>query len=126
MKTLLYARFSLVILFSAMVVSTTGCYRKKDTIAKIYVVDQNNQRVPGAIVTLIPESTQAPYNQQLVADRISSTNRSGEAIFIYNDVFKSGQAGVAVMKIKVEYAGTEQESIIKIDQETTSEKTVVI
>jgi hypothetical protein len=51
---------------------------------------------------------------------------SGEAIFIYNNLFKNGQVGVAVRKIELAFGGATAEGIIKIDGEATSEETVFI
>jgi len=125
MKTLSSHLFLLFLLIAGTSLPSSGCRRKKDTIAKVYVVDQHNQPVSGATVSLIPDPTIQQHNQ-VVENKVSSTNRSGEAIFIYNDVFRLGQAGVAVMKIQVDVNGSITTGIIKIDQETTSEETIVI
>jgi len=113
------------IVIAGLFLVASSCNKKKDTIAKVYVRDYNNQPVGAVEVTLVGEETIEHHNA-FAPNKTSSTNRSGEAIFNYNDVFKSGQAGVAVMKIEVEVNGVIHTGIIKIDQETTSEETILV
>lgn len=110
---------------TAVLFSSTGCRKKKDTIAKIYVYDTANEPVVGAQVALFgePSYTGAP---PVVLMDTTTTNGSGEAIFNFNDVYQLGQAGVAVLSIEALKDGMKGEGIIKIEQETTSEETVFI
>ena len=106
-------------------VSLTGCRKKKDTIAIVYVRDAANDLVPGAQVVLYGQSTiNQPAN--VVLYDTSYTNAAGEARFNFNDVYQLGQAGVAVLNIEATKDLLEGQSIIKIEEETTSEKTVFI
>lgn len=105
--------------------SSSGCNKKKDTIAKIYVRDAANAPVAGAQVVLYGQSTITPAPPVVLFDT-TTTNGSGEAIFNFNDVYKSGQAGVAVLNIKAQKSGLVGQGIIKVEQETTSEETVFI
>lgn len=115
--------FSLLAVFG--LVSLTGCRKKKDTIAVIYVRDAANDLVAGARVVLYGQSTiNQPAN--VVLYDTSYTNAAGEARFNFNEVYQLGQAGVAVLNIEATKDILEGQSIIKIEEETTSEKTVFI
>jgi len=108
-----------------VVFSSSGCRKKKDTIAKIYVRDVMSAPVIGAQVVLKGESTVTPSPPVILFDT-TTTNGSGEAIFNFNDVYQLGQAGVAVLNIEAQKGGLSGQGIIKIEQETTSEETVFI
>jgi hypothetical protein len=103
----------------------TGCHKKEDTIAKIYVRDTDNNPVAGAEVVLKGEST-LPNTPAVVLFDTTYTNGSGEAIFNFNDEYQLGQAGVAVLNIEASYGDASGQGIIKVEQETTSEETVYI
>lgn len=112
------------LLFSGMFM-ISGCNKKKDTIAKIYVRDATNQGVPGCQVVLYGKSTEnKPANVNLFDT--TQTNSSGEAIFNMNDVYKKGMAGVAILNIDAKKNGLHGEGIIKVEEEVTSEATVFI
>lgn len=122
--------FSTAILLGAVIgmgviFSSSGCRKKKDTIAKIYVRDTSNALVVGAQVVLKGESTVTPSPPVVLFDT-TTTNGSGEAIFNFNDVYQLGQAGVAVLNIEAQKNGLTGQGIIKVEQETTSEETVFI
>ena len=109
------------ILFTALLVITftiSSCYRKKDTIAKVTVIDANNVAVGGIEVQLTYGNSDSTR-----IDEVGSTNSSGVATFNFNELYKSGQAGFAVLDI---YIGGVVVGIIKIEEETTSEETVTI
>jgi len=106
--------------------SSTGCRKKKDTIAIIYVRDAANQLVSGAQVVLYGQSTIPNQAVNVTLYDTTTTNTSGEAKFNFNDVYQLGQAGVAVLNIEASAAGLSGEGIIKIEQETTSEETVFV
>lgn len=119
-RTLLFTFIALVgIGFSS------GCRKKKDTIAIIYVRDIANQLVSGAQVVLYGQSTTGQPANVTLYDT-TTTNTSGEAKFNFNEVYQLGQAGVAVLNIEAYKDGAEGQGIIKIEQETTSEETVFI
>jgi len=104
---------------------SSGCRKKADTIAIIYVRDVANQLVSGATVVLYGQSTtNQPANVVLYDTTISNT--SGEAKFNFNDVYQLGQAGVAVLNIEASFGGSTGQGIIKVEQEVTSEETVFI
>lgn len=104
---------------------SSGCRKKKDTIAIIYVRDVANQLVAGAQVVVYGQSTiNQPANVVLYDTTL--TNTSGEAKFNFNDVYQLGQAGVAVLNIEATFGAAVGEGIIKVEQEVTSEETVFI
>lgn len=112
---------------AGVLLSSTGCRKKKDTIAKIYVRDVANEPVSGATVRLYGQDTNNSDGDQVVAlDKTATTNASGEATFNFNDVYQLGQAGVAVLDIDAQKDGMSGSGIIKIEQEKTSEETVFI
>jgi len=125
MKTLLKRSLLFVSVAILGIGFSSGCRKKKDTIAIIYVRDVANQLVEGAQVVLYGQSTTGqPANVVLYDTTV--TNSSGEAKFNFNDVYQLGQAGVAVLDIEAYKDGAEGKGIIKIEQETTSEETVFI
>lgn len=125
MKHILNFNFILIALISATTLfNFTGCKKKHDTIVKIHVRDASNSPVSDANVRLYVKVTGGM--QTPVLDKSATTNSSGDAIFNFNDVYKSGQAGVAVLDIKAMKDGLVGEGIIKIEEEKTSEETVFI
>jgi hypothetical protein len=109
-------------LFTALIVlvfSFTSCYKKKDTIANVTVMNANNEAVSGVEVRLF----YAVSADSARIDEISTTGGGGTAIFNFNELYKSGQAGFAVLDI---YVGGNIVGIIKIEEEKTSEETVII
>ena len=73
----------------------SGCSKPEDTIAKVYVFDEDNNPVSGAKVALNgnPSDEQQGLGKELVVADTSTSNAAGEAIFNLNDLYKSGQAG---------------------------------
>ncbi len=104
---------------------SSGCRKKADTIALIYVRDVANQLVSGAQVVLYGQSTTNQPANVVLYDTTTS-NTSGVAKFNFNDVYQLGQAGVAVLNIEATFAGASGQGIIKIEQEVTSTETVFI
>ena len=104
---------------------SSGCRKKGDTIANIYVLDDQNQPVADAQVVLYGTNTASIPSQVAVFDT-AMTNVSGMASFNYNDLYQLGQAGVAVLDIKAEFQGMIGQGIIKIEAEAVNEETVFI
>lgn len=110
---------------TGVLLSSTGCRKKKDTLAKIYVFDSSDEPVADAEVILKAEPDGGTKGVIAIGDT-SSTNSSGEAIFNFNDVYQLGQAGVAVLNIIATKEGKGGEGIIKIEPEVTSEESVYL
>lgn len=110
-----------------VVFSSSGCRKKKDTIAKIYVYDVLGAPVGGATVRLYGKSTiEDVVSPPVVLDVTTTANSNGEATFNFNDVYQLGQAGVAVLDIDASFGSMVGHGIIKVEQETTSEEAVFI
>lgn len=107
----------------------TGCRKKKETVAKIYVKDAANQPVSGAAVTLdVPPSSPNP-SQTVNSDLFpmnTTTNSAGEAVFNFDEVYQLGQAGVVVADIKVSAGAGTGQGVIKVEEEKTNEETIFI
>lgn len=114
-------------LFVAALLATTftSCRKKKDTIANIYVRDETNASVEGAMVILYGTNTSGTPQVVAVFDT-AYTNSSGMASFNYNDLYQLGQAGVAVLDIKAQKLNKIGTGIIKIEAEKVNEETVFI
>ncbi len=125
MKSIFSSAFLIVSIAVSGALLTTGCRKKKDTIAKIYVRDATNNPVAACQVVLKGVSTTNNSANVTLYDT-TETNASGEAIFDFNDEYKLGQAGVAVLNIEAKKNGLVGQGIIKIEEETTSEETVFI
>lgn len=107
------------------VVSVSGCRKKKDTLAHIYVKSNTNLSVDNAMVVLYGTNTAGTPQQVAVFDT-SYTNVEGLATFNFNEIYQLGQAGVAVLDIKAQKLNQVGIGIIKIEAEKLNEETVVI
>jgi hypothetical protein len=122
----LLQRSSLFIIIALLGISfSSGCRKKEDTIARIYVRDETNALVPLAKVILYGKSTTNQPSNVALYDT-AYTDLSGVADFNFNDVYQLGQAGVAVLDINASSSNKSGKGIIKIEQETTSTETVFI
>lgn len=99
----------------------SGCRKKKDTIAKVFVRNSTGDGV--ATTTVILKGVSTTSKASNFADT-AVTNSSGEAIFNLNDLYKLGQAGVAVLDITATKNTTVTTGVIQVEQETVSEATV--
>jgi hypothetical protein len=117
----------IVLLFSLVLLAFTftSCRKKGDTIANIYVKDETNLSVSGAMVILYGTNTGNTPQQVAVFDTLY-TNSTGLASFNFNDIYQLGQAGVAVLDIKAQKLNRIGQGIIKIEAETVNEETVFI
>lgn len=102
----------------------SSCYREKESIAKVKVIDGNSQTVPDAMVRLYPTPV---TGGAIIVDDTLYTDANGEATFNYSEIFKPGQTGLLVLDIEVRGpAGEFGEGIIKIREEETNEAIVVL
>jgi hypothetical protein len=110
-----------LLFFAVLFVATSfsSCYKKKDTIATVTVLDATTQApVANAEVRLYWDLQNRENLEQL-----GNTDGAGKISFNYNEFYKSGQAGFAVLDV---YVNGEIKGIIKIEEETTTEVTVEI
>jgi hypothetical protein len=101
----------------------TSCHKTKDTTAKITVRDKNSNLVVGAWVRVFGNSTTT--NTSIINDSIQSDYK-GEVLFNYNNIYKAGQAGVAVLDIIGRKGSLYGKGIIKIEQEKENKETIYI
>jgi hypothetical protein len=108
-------------------VITNGCKKDKETIATITIVNDEGEVVPGATVRLFsnPSETPPPPNE-LRFDTTQVTNGTGKVTFDFSEFYKKGQAGFAVLDIEAFKGSLSGEGIIKIEEEETTEETIVI
>ncbi|MFT5779201.1 MAG: hypothetical protein ACI837_002158 [Crocinitomicaceae bacterium] len=113
------------VLLSLILVTAFSCRKKQDTLVEIHVMNDTNQAVEGADVRLF---TAPPYEEDSYPafDMSAKTNSEGMALFNFNDIYQLGQAGVALLKVEAGKDGLNAESVIKVDQETTTRKTLFL
>jgi hypothetical protein len=125
MKRIPYPVMLVAVVFTGMMLSSSGCRKKEDTIAQIYVKDDTSSPVSGANVHLYGQGTDGS-SSAVTLDMNATTDGSGMASFNFNDVYQLGQSGVVVANIEATFGAAEGEGIIKVVQEETSEETVFI
>lgn len=113
--------FALALIFMSGI---TSCDKKGDTIAQITVVDASNLPVGGAEVRLVGRDSQGNEGGRI--DVTATTDASGVATFNFNDLFKRGQAGFAVLDIEVTKAALSGTGIIKVEETVTNTATVTV
>jgi hypothetical protein len=102
----------------------TACYKKQDTILAVIVKNESGQVIEGAQVELKAEPTS--FGNIVTINMEKTTDELGVAFFNFNDYYKSGQTGVAVLKIKVKQFGLYGEGIVTVEQEVVTETVVVV
>lgn len=103
----------------------TACKKEEETIAVIRVRDNQNQPVEKCMVVLFGKSTESKQASVNVYDTTFS-DVFGDAKFNLSELYKSGQAGVAVLNIDARKGTAIGTGIIKIEEEKTSQATVFI
>ena len=125
-KTQIYKLFagSLVV---CSLIAVNSCKKDVQTIATVLVVNSEGEPVPGASVRLfaVPSETPPPPNE-LRFDTTQITNGTGKVSWDFSDLYEKGQAGFAVLDIEASKGDLAGEGIIKIEEETTSEETIII
>jgi hypothetical protein len=116
---------SAVILCSLLAVNS--CKKDKQTIATVLVVNDEGEPVPGASVRLyaVPSETPPPPNE-IRFDTTQITNGTGKVTWDFSDFYEKGQAGFAVLDIEASKGSLSGEGIIKIEEEETTEETIII
>jgi hypothetical protein len=115
-------------LFSVTVVLLTltfqGCKDPADTIAIVSVYDQNGNTVSGAAVKLLGVDTDGNPGGRIDVDETS--DGEGKATFNFNELYKRGAAGFAVLDVFASKDTLEGRGIIKIEEEKTNYVTITI
>jgi len=104
-----------------------GCEKQKETTAKISVRESTGELSVGTTVYVYPESTTfKDVNKDLF--RTATTSGSGTCDFNFTEMYKSGQAGVAVFNVfafKIIGSDTMRAYYyLKLDPEKANETTV--
>lgn len=103
-----------------------SCRKEAPTIAKIKVIDTSGAPFIGCMVRLYPTPTLTQHGAIIIDDTLY-TDLDGMVTFDYSDMYNLGQAGFAVLDIEVRSGDSLYgEGIIKIEDEATSEETVII
>ena len=111
---------------SFLLVASSGCRKKGDTIVLITVRNSDNEIVPDAMVRLYGQSTTNPPSGPVVRVDTAYTDGLGVARFDYTENFKLGQAGLFVLNIEARKDNKFGAGIIKIEEEKTTEERVFI
>lgn len=119
---ILRSKFALLILFSFSVLFTfNSCYKKKDTLLRVYVKNVNGQMIEGAHVEIYAEPTDTSNHNAVVVYLDDITNKSGLATFNFNFLYEAGQTGVAILKAKATYYNQTGSNIATIEEEMNNE-----
>jgi hypothetical protein len=113
-------------LFLAAFLVISSCKGKDDTIAKVFVYDENNVPVSSATVVIYADTTESAIGKDMIPPDTAITNSTGEAIFNFNERYQLGQAGVAVLNIHAYKEGLHGYGVIQVVEEETSEAEVRI
>lgn len=111
---------------ATMVIFSAACNKKKDTIAKITVKNDQNDLVADCRVVLKGVATEPAKSANVVWYDTTYTNSMGEAIFNYTERYQKGMAGVAILNIEAKKDAMTGTGMIKIEEEKTNEETVFI
>ena len=114
------SKFVVIVAILALFTAISSCYKKKDTISIITVVDSNESPVVGANVRLFYEDS---TNSASLIDIENQTTEDGSAIFTFNEFYKEGQGGFAVLDIEVD---GDFKGVVMIEEMVTNKKTVYL
>jgi hypothetical protein len=109
-----------ILLFIGFLMSISGCYKKQDTILQVYVRDSSGVVVEGAKVDVFAEPT-TTSNNALQINMTELTDESGTATFNFNEIYKSGQTGTAIVKAKATYYSKTGQKVVQVIEETNNE-----
>lgn len=104
-----------------------SCKKPGDTIGVITVLNNGGSPVSGVTVKLIGVGTDGEPGGRI--DVEETTDGNGKATFNFNELYKRGQAGFAVLDVyAMRYVPDtlEGRTIIKIEEEKTNETTVTV
>ena len=102
-----------------------SCYKKEYTSLEVAVQFSNGELVKNATVKLIAEPTTNTSQLPIINDS-TRTNSGGLAFFDLNKYYKSGQVGVAVLKVQAFYFGLEGYQTIQIEEEKRNRTVIII
>lgn len=115
---------SLAFLPLVAIIMFSSCGKSGDTIATVTILDGAGVPVAGALVNVVGEDSNG--DNPGVIDRESTTDASGKAIFNFNDLYKRGSGGFAVLKVYASKDAMSGDGIIKVEEQKNNEGTVTI
>jgi len=117
-----YGIITLVLLSSILL---SSCYKKEQTSLEVAVQFSNGELVKNAKVKLVVEPTSNSTQLSIINDS-TTTNSGGLAFFDMDKYYKSGQVGVAVLKVEAFYFGLTGNQVIQIEEEKRNRVVVMI
>jgi hypothetical protein len=118
-------RDGIIILFLVCSLPLTSCYKKEATTLEVAVQFSNGELVENAKVKLVAEPT-TNTNQLAIINDSTTTNSGGLAFFDLDKYYKSGQVGVAVLKVNAFYFGLTGYQVIQIEEEKRNRIVITI
>ncbi len=118
--------FKLTLILFAFSFGLVSCYKKKDTILKVFVVDNIGSIVKGADVNIFAEPTDTTNQNPISLNSSTFTDENGIAVFNLNTHYESGQTGVAIVKVKATFNNKIGESVVQIVEEIDNECNIQI
>ena len=115
----------IIVLLLLCTLTLSSCYKKEPTSLEVAVQFSNGEFVKNALVKLVVEPT-TNSNQVAIINDSTATNTGGLAFFDLDKYYKSGQVGVAVIKVKAFYFGLSGDQVIQIEEEKRNRVVVVI
>jgi hypothetical protein len=102
-----------------------ACYKKDPTSLEVAVQFSNVELVKNARVKLIAEPS-TPSSQVPIINDSTYTNSGGLASFDLDKYYKSGQVGVAVLKVQAFYYGLSGYETVQIIEEKRNRTVIMI
>ena len=118
-------RDGIIPLFLLSTFLLSACYKKDPTLLEVAVQFSNGEFVKNAKVKLIAEPTTNSSQVPIINDS-TTTNSGGLAFFDLGKYYKSGQVGVAVLKVQAFYFGLIGNKVIQVQEEKRNRIVVVI
>jgi hypothetical protein len=118
-------RDGIIVLFLVCLLPLSSCYKKEATSLEVAVQFSNGEVVENAKVKLVVEPT-TNTNQLAIINDSTTTNVGGLAFFDLDKYYKSGQVGVAVLKVNAFYFGLTGNQVIQIEEEKRNRVVITI
>ncbi len=118
-------RVGIIVLFLVCLLPLSSCYKKEATSLEVAVQFSNGELVENAKVKLVAEPT-TNTNQLAIINDSTTTNSGGLAFFDLDKYYKSGQVGVAVLKVNAFYFGLTGNQVIQIEEEKRNRVVITI
>lgn len=118
--------FMFTIISLAFSFGLSGCYKKKDTTLRVFVLDTSGSAVAGANVEIFAEPSDTSIFNLVSLNYSAVSDKNGVALFNLNKHYESGQTGLAVVKIKATYNFKIGETVAQLVEEVDNECNVQI